>query len=153
LAASWAAAVSVSKDDPELIGDLPIVAALIDRALELDESWDNGAIHSFLVTFSMGRQDLSGDPEARAREHFARAVELSSGQLAGPYVALAESVSVKKQDVKEFNKLLEQALAINPDAKPEWRLANLIMQRRALWLQQADVSPEANNRQFETDMS
>jgi len=30
--------------------------------------------------------------------------------------------------------LLHQALAINPDAKPEWRLANLVMQRRAKWL-------------------
>jgi predicted anti-sigma-YlaC factor YlaD len=29
---------------------------------------------------------------------------------------------------------LNQALAINPDAKPEWRLANLVMQRRARWL-------------------
>jgi hypothetical protein len=30
--------------------------------------------------------------------------------------------------------LLHQALAINPDLKPEWRLANLVMQRRAKWL-------------------
>jgi len=30
--------------------------------------------------------------------------------------------------------LLQQALAINPDVKPEWRLANLVMQRRAKWL-------------------
>ena len=134
-AVSWAAAVSVAKDEPELIGDLPSVAALIDRALQLDESWDHGAIHSFLITFEMGRQDVSGDPEPRARQHFARAVELSGGQLVGPYVALAEAVAVKKQDVNEFKKLLEQALAINPDAKPEWRLANLIMQRRARWLQ------------------
>lgn len=133
-AAAWAAAISVSKDDPELIGDLPIVAALVDRALALDESWDRGAIHSFLITFAMSRQDASGDPEATARKHFARAVELSNGKLAGPYVALAEAVSVKKQDAKEFKRLLEQALAINPDAQPESRLANLILQRRARWL-------------------
>jgi predicted anti-sigma-YlaC factor YlaD len=147
-AVSWAAAVSVSKDDPELIGDLPIVAALMDRALELDESWDHGAIHSFLITFEMTRQDGAGEAEARARQHFARAIELSGGQLAGPYVALAEAVSVKKQDVKEFNKLLEKALAIPPGAKPEWRLVNLIMQRRARWLQsRADeffLLPESN---------
>jgi hypothetical protein len=30
--------------------------------------------------------------------------------------------------------LLKQALAIDPNAKPEWRLANLVMQRRAKWL-------------------
>ena len=34
----------------------------------------------------------------------------------------------------EFKELLNRALAINPDAKPEWRLVNLVMQRRARWL-------------------
>jgi predicted anti-sigma-YlaC factor YlaD len=106
----------------------------MDRALELDESWEHGAIHSFFITFQMARQDVAGDAEAAARKHFARAVELSDGQLAGPYVALAEAVCVKKQDAAEFKKLLEKALAVDPDARPQWRLANLIMQRRARWL-------------------
>ena len=66
--------------------------------------------------------------------HFDRAVELSDGQLAGPYVSLAESVAVVEQDRALFESSLNQALAIDPDAKPEWRLVNLIMQRRAAWL-------------------
>jgi predicted anti-sigma-YlaC factor YlaD len=49
-------------------------------------------------------------------------------------VTFAEAVSVQKQDLKQFESLLKQALAIDPNAKPEWRLANLIMQRRAKWL-------------------
>ena len=49
-------------------------------------------------------------------------------------VSFAEAVCVQKQDLKQFEALLQQALAINPDAKPEWRLANLVMQRRAKWL-------------------
>ena len=49
-------------------------------------------------------------------------------------VSFAEAVCVQKQDLKEFETLLHQALAINPDLKPEWRLANLVMQRRAKWL-------------------
>jgi predicted anti-sigma-YlaC factor YlaD len=53
---------------------------------------------------------------------------------AGPMVSFAEAVCVQKQDQKQFENLLHQALAINPDAKPEWRLVNLIMQRRAKWL-------------------
>ena len=133
-AVSWAAAVSVSKDNPELIGDLPQVEALIDRALELDESFDHGAIHAFLITYEMSRHDGQDDPSARARKHFDRAMELSGGQAAGPLVTFAESVSVQRQDLPEFKSLLGRALAINPDAKPEWRLTNLIMQRRARWL-------------------
>jgi len=47
---------------------------------------------------------------------------------------LAETVSVQKQDRAEFQSLLNQALAVDPNARPEWRLENLVMQRRAHWL-------------------
>jgi len=133
-AASWGAAISVSKNDPDLIADLPQVEALIDRAFELDPDFDHGAIQSLLITFEMSRQGAVGEPVERARRHFERAVQLSDGQLAGPFVSYAESVCVQQQDAKQFESLLNRAIAINPDTRPEWRLANLIMQRRAKWL-------------------
>jgi predicted anti-sigma-YlaC factor YlaD len=133
-AAAWGAAISLSKDNPELVAHIPAMEALIDRALELDESYDRGAIHTFLVTYEMSRQGAPGDPEARARSHFERAMALSEGKDAAPLVALAEAVAVKKQDVKEFESLLNRALTINPDANPDRRLSNLVMQRRARWL-------------------
>lgn len=133
-AAAWGAAIAATKDDPELIGDLPVVAALIDRAAVLDEAWDAGAIHGFLIPFTLSRHDLEGSPVARARAHFERAVALSDGRQAGPFVSYAEAVCVQQQDRAQFEQLLRQALAIHPDERPEWRLVNLIMQRRARWL-------------------
>ena len=133
-AISWAAAIADAKDNPDLIGDLPIVEALIDRALELNESYDHGVIHSFLITYEMSRQGAAGKPEDRARKQFDRAMELCGGQLAGPLVALAEAVSVSSQNAAEFKGLLDRALAIDPDANPACRLVNLVMQRRARWL-------------------
>jgi predicted anti-sigma-YlaC factor YlaD len=133
-ALSWAAAVSLSKDNPALIGEMPMVEALMQRALALNEAFDHGAIHTYFITYEMSRPGGTGDPAARSRQHFERAVALSGGQQAGPMVSFAEAVCVQKQDLKQFESLLNQALAINPDTKPEWRLANLIMQRRAKWL-------------------
>jgi predicted anti-sigma-YlaC factor YlaD len=133
-AAPWAAAISLSKDNPDLIAELPVAEALMDRALELDDSFEAGAIHSYLISYEMSRTGVTGDPTARSRKHFERAMELNGGRQAGPLVALAEAVSVQKQDLAEFRSLLEQALAVDPDAKPEWRLANLVAQRRANWL-------------------
>jgi len=133
-AVSWAAAISVSKDNPDFVADLPKVEAMIDRALVLDESWDSGAIHGFLITFEMARATGEGDRVARVRKHFDRAVELSGGKLAGPFVSFAESVCIEQEDRAQFIRLLEQALAINPDENPPTRLVNLIMQRRARWL-------------------
>jgi predicted anti-sigma-YlaC factor YlaD len=133
-ATALGAAISMSKDDPALVADQPIVEALIDRALALDESWEQGAIHSFLIGYEMARQGAPGDPAARARQHFDRAVELSRGGQAGVFVFFAESVSIEQQNRKEFQSLLEKALAIDPDAVPELRLLNLVAQRRARWL-------------------
>jgi len=131
---SWAGAISLSKDNPELIAEMPMVEAMMDRALALDEAFDCGALHTYFITYEMSRPGGAGDPVARALAHFKRALALSDGQQAAPIVAFAESVSVQKQNLGQFQSLLKQALAINPDARPEWRLANLIMQRRARWL-------------------
>lgn len=133
-AAAWGGAIALSKDNPDLVADVPIVEALIDRALALDESHDAGAIHTFLITFEMSRRSKAGDPAARAKAHFDRALELGQGRLAAPLVAYAEAVCVQKQDRAWFESLLRKALAIDPDAYPEHRLANLIAQRRARWL-------------------
>lgn len=133
-AAAWGSFISLSKDRPEVFADQPVVEALIDRALELDESYGDGAVHTFLISYEFARQTGTGDPEDRARRHFQRAMELSHGLQAGPLVAMAESVCIQKQQAREFKSLLEQALAVDVDARPEWRLANLVMQRRARWL-------------------
>lgn len=133
-AAAWGAAIAISKDDPALVSDQVIVEALLDRALALDEDYEHGAIHGVLIGYEMARQGVVGDPTLRSRKHFDRAMELSKGKLASPLVSLAEAVAVEQQNRKEFEALLQRALAIDADAAPEWRLQNLIAQRRARWL-------------------
>ena len=133
-AVSWAAAISLGKDDPELVADLGDVSSLIDRALAVDESWDRGSIHAFLVTYTMARPDEMGDRKADARRHFDRAVELTQGRSAGPYVAWAEAVCLPDEDRACFDASIASALAVDPDAEPARRLANTVMLRRAAWL-------------------
>ncbi|TVT77705.1 MAG: hypothetical protein FHP92_03615 [Denitromonas halophila] len=133
-AAAWAAAIALSTDTPEAVADLPVVGAMMDRALALDPGFDTGALHTFMITFAMSRADEAA-PAATARGHFDAAVALSHGSQAGPYLALAEAVAVPEQHRAEFLALLGTALAIDADADPAHRLENLILQRRARWLQ------------------
>ena len=133
-AVAWAGAINVSRDEPELISQLPLVDALIDRARELDPEYGLGAIESFLVSYEFARAIPQEEAIRRSREHFQQAVRISRGQQASPYVSLAESVAVTEQNRGEFIDLLEQALAIDPNADPGNRLANLIAQARARWL-------------------
>jgi predicted anti-sigma-YlaC factor YlaD len=135
-AASWGAAISLSKDNPDLVADQGIVEPMIDRALALNEAFDHGAIHAFLISYEPSRIGVTGDFAVRSRKHFDRAMELAEGHQAGPLVSMAENVSIQKQNRPEFEALLKQALAIDVNAEPEHRLANLILQRRARWLLQ-----------------
>jgi predicted anti-sigma-YlaC factor YlaD len=133
-AVSWVAAISLGKDDPSLVAELPLVSAMIDRALALDEDWDRGAIHSFLITYSMARPDAGPEATANARRHYDRAIELSQGKAAGPHVSWAEAVCLRQEDRACFERAIVAATRINPDDDPATRLVNIIMQRRAAWL-------------------
>ena len=134
--AAWAAAISSAKNDSKLMAELPAAAAMVQRALDLNEAWNGGSLHEFFIAYDGGRSAAMGGSMERARKHFARAVELSGGLRASPYVGLAETVCVGEQKKAEFNQMLDKALAVDPDKKPEWRLLNLVEQRRARWLKE-----------------
>ena len=132
LGASWLAAISNSREHPELIGQLPIAAALLHRCLELDPDWDRGAIHELLISLEPSLPVPGG--AVRSREHFERATELNGGVKAGPYVSLATAITIDTQDREAFESLLEQALAVDLDASPQDRLANEYAQQQARFL-------------------
>jgi predicted anti-sigma-YlaC factor YlaD len=132
-AAALALAISSARGDAGLLARLPEVEALLERALELDESWERGALHEFHLMFAATRPGQPPD-SARLKQHFDRALQLSQGRRASLYVAYAEAVSVRAQNRAEFRTLLEKALAVDPESSPSLRLANRLAQRRARWL-------------------
>ena len=106
---------------------------LLARALVLDEDWGGGALHEAMIAVE-GMPTLLGGSAARARTHFARAIELSGGQSAFAHVAMASGVALPARDRAAFEKHLRDALAIDVSRTPSMRLANLIAQRRARFL-------------------
>lgn len=131
LALSWAAAISSDKSDMDLVADLNLIDHILRKCLELDEGYEQGALHEFMIAWQGGRSPLQGGGSGLAREHFLRAIELSGGIRMGALVSLAETVAVADQDRQEFERLLREALAFNVDTHPQTRLANLVAQKRA----------------------
>ena len=131
-AASLGLAIAVSTDDAAVLARLPEVEAMVDRALQLDESWDDGALHEFKVVLA-GAEPGARDYES-IRRHYERALELSNGQHAGLYLAYAEAVSVPNQNAAEFRALIDKALSVDPNRHRQTRLVNLLAHRRAHWL-------------------
>lgn len=127
-AAAWALAISNGKEDMQLVSELPAPEALMTKALELDETWDDGAIHEFFVTFEAAKP---GGTEAAAKAHLDKAVALDHGRRLGVLVSWAEGPLVQAQKREEFEKVLKDVLAADVDASKPDRLSNIIAQRRA----------------------
>jgi len=135
-AASWGLAMALNPDT--LAIDFPAVRALAERGLALDETWWNGALHELMIV--LDSQELLGGSQENARKHFDRAVEIQKGLSPGPYLSLAMGVSVARQDRAEFEKLMNAALAVDPNANVPERLTTILLQRRArALLDQADA--------------
>jgi predicted anti-sigma-YlaC factor YlaD len=135
-AASWMGAFSAEPFDMELLLTLSRPLALMDRAYQLEEGYNKGAIHEFYISVYGSLPASLGGSREKARYHFDKAVEESGGLTAGPYVALATAVSVPEQNATEFRDLLGKALGIDLAASPENRLVNILNQRKARWLLQ-----------------
>jgi len=129
-AAAWGSAISLGKDQMDLVADVPIVDALIHRAIELDEAWDGGSLTEFMIAFE-SRGDAQGGSLDRARTYYNRTLELAKGKRISPHVSLAENVSITTQNRTEFETLLDEALAFDCDKYPETRLVNMLAQKRA----------------------
>jgi predicted anti-sigma-YlaC factor YlaD len=130
--AAWAGALSAAKDDLTLVAELPVAAALVNRVLVLDEMYDMGVAHDFFIAYEGGRP---GGDRSKAREHYRTALRLSRGLRASTHLALAETVSVKEQNLAEFRRLIAAAKAIDIDREPKLRLTNAIARDRAIWLE------------------
>lgn len=127
-AAAWGLGISASGMDPEAVADLPLVEAMVRRALELDASWEQGSLYEFMVVLETVRADRDLE---QAEAYYRKALELSDGKRAGTYVSYAENIAVARQDGEAFVTALNKALSVDVDAVPSERLANLIAQERA----------------------
>jgi hypothetical protein len=129
---AWGAAIGVARDDPELLADLPIAQALVERSVALDERYYYAAGHVFLgVVHSSRSESVGGDPE-RGRTHFERALVLTERRALMVQMNYARYYAVQKQDRALFSSLMREVTSEAPaSAAPELALANALARRRA----------------------
>ena len=132
-AVAWGGALTLADNALIRIAEVSTVRALFARALQLDETWEAGAIHEAMIAVESLPRLLGGSP-VRAKDHFDRAVALSDGQSAFAYVTMATGVAQPAKDRREFERLLRAAIAIDVSKRPALRLANLIAQKHARYL-------------------
>ena len=132
-AAAWGGWISLSKDDPETVADLPLAIRLAEIAWAADPDWGDGALSALLGTFEAGRP---GGNRQRALDYFDQGIAQAKGRSAGAYLAKAEGYAQASGNKSLFEQLLQQALAIKDEAGSPLTLQNEVMRRRARWLQE-----------------
>jgi len=128
-AAAWAGRISLSKDDPEAVANLPAAIRLATLAWQVAPDWGWGALASLMGTLEASRP---GGSRTVALAYFDRALALAGDTAAGPHVAKAENIALPAGDRAAFEGLLQQALKI---ATARRDMQNEVMQARARWLQ------------------
>lgn len=127
-AASWGGFISLSKDDPDAVADLPLAMRLARLAWERSPGFGDGALASLMGQFELARP---GGSAASALRFFDQAIDTSEGKSAGAFVAKAEAIALPAGDRAAFTGLLNQALAASAARRD---LPNVAMRERALWL-------------------
>ena len=127
-AASWGGFISLSKDQPDTVADLPLAVRLAQWAYAKDPSYGNGSLASLMGTFESAR---AGGSATQALRYFDQAIALGAERSAGPLVAKAEGIALPQGERAGFEALLRQALAVAA-AHPD--MQNAVMRERALWL-------------------
>jgi len=127
-AASWGGFISLSKDDPNIVADLPLAVRLAHLAWEKSPNYGEGALASLMGSFETSRP---GGAREQALIYFDQAIAASVGKSAGPFVAKAEGIALPAGDRVAFEALLHQALAASDSRRD---LQNEVMRERAQWL-------------------
>ena len=132
-------ALSIDITDPHIAPMRKNAVTLLEKGFEINSSFNQGAFHDFFMQYYASLPEGMGGGLDIAEKHFKKAVELSEGKKATPYVSYALNVCTKKDDenqsgVKEFKNVLEKALSIDENEVPENRLENIIFKRKAKWL-------------------
>jgi hypothetical protein len=127
-AASWGARIALSKDQPDVVADLPQAVRLAGLAWQVAPDHGHGDLASLMGSFEAARP---GGSARQAEAYFQQAIAAGGGRNAGAYVALAESIALPAGDRARFEALLRQALAASAARRD---LANEVMRERAQWL-------------------
>lgn len=127
-AASWGGYISLSKDDPDAVADLPLAVRLASLAWERMPDYGDGALASLMGSFEAARP---GGSVPQAAAYFDRAIAAGGNRNAGAFVAKAENIAQPAGDRAAFEALLREALAA---ATARRDLENEVMRERAQWL-------------------
>jgi len=130
LGSTWAGWIQAHSEEWNAIAELPRVTAIMQRIIELDETYQQGAAHLYLgVAYTLLPPAMGGKPEM-GREHFEQAIHLSNEQNLTVKVLYARQYARLVFNRELYERLLQEVIAADPIA-PDLTLMNMLAQQQA----------------------
>jgi len=127
----WALWISQQNGAPAALVDLPKIELLMERVVDLDDTYYRGGAHLFLGIYHGSRPQLYGGKPELARQHFEKTLANNHRTFLPVQVAYAEYYAKPLFDRELYQKLLEEVLAFDLSTAPELSLSNQVAQRQA----------------------
>ena len=133
-ASNWAKWIDMHRDDVEAIAQLVRATALMQRVIELDDTFYYGGAHMYFGVYYGSRAPLLGGNFVKSRQHFDRAREITNGKLLITDLLQAQYLARQQQDQQDFHDRLTAIVNAPDDLMPELALQNQIAKRKAALL-------------------
>ena len=133
-ASCWAKWIDMHRDDPEAIAQLARATALMQRVIELEDTFYYGGAHMYFGVYYGSRAPILGGNFEKSNQHFDRAREITDGKLLIPDLLQAQYLARQQQDQQDFHDRLTAVIDAPEDLMPSLGLQNQIAKRKATLL-------------------
>ncbi|MFP4467126.1 MAG: TRAP transporter TatT component family protein [Candidatus Goldiibacteriota bacterium] len=115
---AWGSYINLNRNNIRAVANLPRARAMMERVIELDNSYFYGMPHLFMiVNYSMPAM-FGGNPEKAMKEYEALK-SVSGDKLAIGDIYMAKYYAVQARDKELFDELLDKVENVNDDIIPE----------------------------------
>ncbi len=130
LGSAWAGWIQAHRKDWNAIAEISRVEAIMERIVEIDDSYNEGGAHLYLgILYTLIPSALGGTPE-KGRKHFELAIKFSGGKNLMAKVSYARQYARLIFDRKLHDRLLREVLDAEPDVAG-YALINNMAQKEA----------------------
>lgn len=133
-ASNWAKWIDLNRDSAESLIELPKPTAMMQRILELDETFYYGSAHMYFGVYYGSRAPMLGGNFKKSSEHFDRAREITENKLLVADLLQAQYLARQMFDQDDFHQRLTKIVDAPEDLYPEVTLLNQIAKRKAKFL-------------------
>jgi len=130
-ASCWAKWIDMHRDDADAIAQLARATALMQRVIDLEDTFYYGGAHMYFGVYYGSRSPMLGGNFEKSLQHFDRAREITNGKLLIPDLLQAQYLARQQHDQQDFHSLLTAVINAPDDLMPELGLQNQIAKRKA----------------------